>query len=61
MQPECSPWTERGLCLSFRCSKTLSVVFWGGTGIYTGLDGGGVGWRVSPLGSNGVDGAWRLV
>ena len=41
MQPECSLWTERGLCLSFLCSKTISVVFWGGTGINTGLDGGG--------------------
>ena len=28
MQPECSPWTERDLCLSVLCSKAVSVVFW---------------------------------
>ena len=51
------PGLSRGLCLSFLCSRTISVVFRGGTGIYTGFSGDGVCWRVSPLGSEGVDGA----
>ena len=55
----CSPWTKRCLCLSFLCSKTISVVFQGGTRSYIGLDGGGVGWRVSSLGWDGVDWAWH--
>ena len=44
------------LYLSFLCSRTIGVVFRGCTGIYTGLDGRGVGWSVSPLGWDGFDG-----
>ena len=31
-----TPGLRGSLCLSFLCPKTISVVFCGGTGIYTG-------------------------
>ena len=54
---ECSPGLRRVCFLSFLCSKTISVVFRGGTGIYTSSGGDGMGWRVSPC--EGVDWAWH--
>ena len=43
--------------MSFLCFRPISVVFRGDTGIYTSLDR--VGGEVSPLGWDGVDGAWH--
>ena len=62
---ECVGWVSDfpelsgGFCLSFLCSRIISVVFRGGTEIHTCLGGDGVGWRVSPLGSEGIEGTWH--
>ena len=58
------PGLRRGLCLSYLCSRTISVVFYGGTGIYTGLGGLEVSpWNLRGLmsGVGGVGGWLRLL
>ena len=44
------PLGIEGVCVCLLCLRTNSVVFRGCTGIYTGLDRGGVGCWLSPLG-----------